>query len=48
MQMDEEVRCWLCGSTLVVKEVVTVNNEAKIFIACDSCFTERSGIDKGR
>jgi hypothetical protein len=46
--MDEEVSCWLCGSDLVAKEVVTVNNEVKIFITCDSCFTDLIVIDKGR
>lgn len=38
--MEEEVKCWLCGSNLVAKEVVTVNNETKVFITCDSCFTD--------
>jgi ribosomal protein S27E len=43
---DEEVRCWVCGSELVAKEVVTVNREVKIFITCDSCFNDLIVIDK--
>lgn len=45
--MDDEVKCWICGSTLVAKESVTVNSEVKIFITCDSCFTDLIVIGKG-
>ena len=44
--MDDDVRCWLCGNTLVAKEVVTVNKEVKVIITCDSCFTDLIVIDK--
>jgi len=44
--LEDELRCWVCGSSLVVKEVVTVNREVKIVISCDSCFADLIVIDK--
>ncbi len=46
--MEDELRCWICGSNLVAKEVVTVNKEVKVFITCDSCFADLIVIDKER
>jgi hypothetical protein len=46
--MDKDLKCWFCGSSLVAKEVVTLNREVKVFITCDSCFTDLIVIDKGK
>jgi hypothetical protein len=43
--MDDEVCCWICGSKLVAKEVVTIEGKAKTFITCDSCYTDLIVID---
>lgn len=43
--MDDDVLCWLCGSNLVVKEVLTVDKKVTILISCDSCLTDLIAMD---
>lgn len=38
---EEEVRCWICGSVLVSRDIIMLGDGTrKIIINCNSCFTD--------
>jgi len=45
--LEEDFRCWKCGSKAVIKKAVSLDERGIIIaITCENCFTDLIVIDK--